>query len=59
LPVRDIDATEARELSFGRSLEPRGLDGVHGALAPDGTVVALLRESDGRARPVLVFAAAG
>ena len=33
--------------------------GVHGALAPDGTAVALLAETDGRARPVLVFAAAG
>lgn len=58
-PVREIDAAEARELSFGRPLSPRGIDGVHGALAPDGTVVALLRETDGAARPVLVFAPAG
>jgi hypothetical protein len=28
---------------------------VHGAFAPDGSVVALLREDGGRARPVLVF----
>jgi tRNA pseudouridine55 synthase len=59
MPVRDIDADEARELSFGRALAARGIEGVHGALAPDGAVVALLREEDGRARPVLVFAAAG
>ena len=62
-PPRDagprIDGDEARELSFGRSLEPRGIEGTHGALAPDGSVVALLREEDDRARPVLVFAAAG
>ena len=58
-PVRDVDAAEARELSFGRSLEPRGLPGVHGALGPDWSALALLREQDGRARPVLVFAAAG
>jgi tRNA pseudouridine55 synthase len=58
-PARELDADEARELSFGRSLATRGIDGVHGAFAPDGTVVALLRESDGAARPVLVFAPAG
>ncbi|MDT4912585.1 MAG: tRNA pseudouridine55 synthase [Pseudonocardiales bacterium] len=59
MPVREIDAGEARELSFGRPLVARGIVGVHGALGPDGTVAALLREEDGRARPVLVFAAAG
>ena len=58
-PVREIDADEARELSYGRSLAPRGVAGVHGAFAPDGTVVALLHEQDGRARPVLVFTPAG
>jgi tRNA pseudouridine55 synthase len=58
-PARDVDDAEVRELSFGRSLQPRGIAGVHGAFAPDGSVVALLRESDGAARPVLVFAAAG
>jgi tRNA pseudouridine55 synthase len=40
-------------------LPARGIDGVHGAFAPDGTVIALLREVDGSARPVLVFAPAG
>ncbi len=59
LPVREIDPDEVRELSFGRSLDPRGIGGVHGALGPDGAAVALLEEKDGRARPVLVFAAAG
>jgi tRNA pseudouridine55 synthase len=59
MPVRGIDAEEARELSFGRSLGVTGISGVHGAIAPDGSVAALLREEDGRARPVLVFAAAG
>jgi Pseudouridine synthase len=58
-PVRDIDAAEARELSYGRPLAPVSITGVHGAFAPDGTVVALLREQDGRARPVLVFTPAG
>lgn len=59
MPVRAVDTAEATELSYGRALAARGIDGVHGALGPDGTVVALLREQDGRARPVLVFAAAG
>ena len=59
MPVRTVDADEARELSFGRALEPRGLVGVHGALTEDGTAIALLREADGSARPVLVFAPAG
>lgn len=58
-PARQIDAAEARELSFGRPLAGRGLSGVHGAFTADGTVVALLEETGGAARPVLVFAAAG
>jgi tRNA pseudouridine55 synthase len=58
-PVREIDQREARELSFGRSLTPRGTPGVHAAVTADGAVIALLRESDGAARPVLVFAPAG
>ncbi len=57
--VREVDGAEARELSFGRSLDPHGIAGVYGALSADGTAVALLREQDGRARPVLVFAPAG
>jgi tRNA pseudouridine55 synthase len=57
--VREIDADEARELSFGRSLAARGIDGTHAACTADGEVAALLAERDGRARPVLVFSAAG
>jgi tRNA pseudouridine55 synthase len=59
MPVRQLDEAQARALSFGKSLEVVGLVGVHGALAPDGSVVALLQEQDGLARPVLVFTAAG
>ncbi|MCW2644787.1 MAG: tRNA Pseudouridine synthase terminal, partial [Pseudonocardiales bacterium] len=40
-------------------LELSGIAGTHGAIAPDGTVAALLVEDGGRAKPVLVFAAAG
>jgi tRNA pseudouridine55 synthase len=59
MPVRTIDEHEARELSFGRALDPRGLEGTHGALTADGIAVALLQERDGRAHPVLVFTPAG
>jgi tRNA pseudouridine55 synthase len=59
MPVRELDPDEARELSFGRALTPLGIAGVHGAVGADGTAVALLQESDGRSRPVLVFTPAG
>jgi tRNA pseudouridine55 synthase len=59
MPVRQIDDDEARALSYGKSLEVRGIAGTHGAIAPDGTVAALLVEDRERAKPVLVFAAAG
>ncbi|MGH8963190.1 MAG: tRNA pseudouridine(55) synthase TruB [Jatrophihabitantaceae bacterium] len=59
MPARDVSEDEARALSFGRSLEPTGVMGTHGAFTADGTVIALLAESDGRARPVLVFTPAG
>lgn len=59
MAVRDIDAEQARELGFGRSLAAADLPGTYAAIGPDGEAVALLAESEGRARPVLVFAAAG
>lgn len=59
MPVRDVDTDEARALSYGKALTPRGIDGTHAAIDAAGTVVALLAEHDGLARPVLVFAAAG
>ncbi len=59
MPIRVIDADQARELSFGKALAPAGILGTYGALAPDGTVAALLVEDGVRAKPVLVFSAAG
>ena len=58
-PVRELDDGEARELSFGRAIAARGMAGPVGALGPDGRAVALLLETDGQARPVLVFTPAG
>ncbi|TAM92233.1 MAG: tRNA pseudouridine(55) synthase TruB [Jatrophihabitans sp.] len=57
--AREVSGDQARALSYGKALDPAGIAGTYGAFAPDGTVVALLREGDGAARPVLVFAAAG
>jgi tRNA pseudouridine55 synthase len=59
LPVRQITAAEARELSFGRTVHAAGIGGTYGAFDPDGAVVALVAERGGDARPVLVFTAAG
>jgi tRNA pseudouridine55 synthase len=55
LPVRQVDAAEARALSYGQAIPARGIADAHGAFTEDGEVIALLRESDGLARPVLVF----
>jgi tRNA pseudouridine55 synthase len=59
LPVRDVDADEARELSFGRGISVIGIAGTYGAIAAGDKVVALLREDGPLARPVLVFSPAG
>jgi tRNA pseudouridine55 synthase len=55
MAVREIDDAEARALSYGKFLAPVGLAGVHGAIAPSGMVIALLREDAEHSRPVLVF----
>ena len=57
-PRRDADPAEAADLAHGRPLPPAGVDGVQGVFAPDGHVLALVRDRDGRARPVVVLAPA-
>jgi tRNA pseudouridine55 synthase len=59
LPVRDVDADEARELSYGRGIDVCGIAGTYGAVTAGDEVVALLREDGSLARPVLVFTPAG
>jgi tRNA pseudouridine55 synthase len=56
---RDVDDTEAADLSHGRPLPGAGLPGTYGVFAPDGRVLALVAERDGAARPVVVLAPAG
>ena len=55
-PVRPLTGAEADSLSHGASLSAAGAGaGPVAALAPDGTLVALVEERDGRARPLAVF----
>jgi tRNA pseudouridine55 synthase len=58
-PRRDVDATLAADLSHGRPLPATGQSGVYGVFAPEGRVLALVRESGDAARPVVVLAPAG
>ena len=62
-PARELSDEEAVLLSYGKRLdvvaEPVGtMERPVAAFAPDGTLVALLADVDGRSRPVLVFAPA-
>lgn len=60
MPVRELTAAEANELSFGRRI-PASPEGTHtvdapaAAFSPDGTLVALLADAGKYAKPVLVF----
>jgi tRNA pseudouridine55 synthase len=64
-PRRDLSADEARRVAHGARLAPEGhraaeaaaaADRPTAAYAPDGTLIALLTEQDGQARPLVVFA---
>jgi tRNA pseudouridine55 synthase len=56
---RDLSADEARRLSHGARLAPAAhpgeTAGPTAAFAPDGSLVALLEDQDGQARPLVVF----
>ena len=58
-PRRDVDAELATDLSHGRPLPAAGLAGTYGVFAPDGRVLALVRERDGLARAAVVVPAPG
>ena len=67
LPVRELSEDEAVELSFGRRIpaswagtdKEADKDTVTAAFAPDGSLVALLKDAGPLAKPELVFAARG
>jgi tRNA pseudouridine55 synthase len=55
---RDLSADEARRLAHGGRLaaqHPAGTQDPIAAFGPDGTLIALLTEQDGQARPLAVF----
>ena len=52
---RDVDDAQARQLSHGGGLPPIGTAGPYGVFAPDGELVAVVVERDGKARPEIVF----
>jgi tRNA pseudouridine55 synthase len=61
-PSRELDAGEAAALGHGRALPALRHPGPHAALGPDGTLIALVEDRDGKGgvlcRPVVVFATA-
>ncbi|HEX9175977.1 MAG TPA: tRNA pseudouridine(55) synthase TruB [Mycobacterium sp.] len=54
-PRRDLNPDEAEFARHGRALAPAGIDGVYAATAPDGRVVALLRDDGARTKSVVVL----
>jgi tRNA pseudouridine55 synthase len=57
-PVRELELEEVNELSFGRPVSPNTSDEIVAALSPDNRLIALLKNSGDKAKPVSVFAAA-
>jgi tRNA pseudouridine55 synthase len=55
---RDVDAEQARILSHGGLLPPVGSAGPYAVFGPDGQVVAIVSERDGRTRAEVVLAPA-
>jgi len=54
-PTRALDGEEAAALANGRALEPTGRPGPVAAVGPDGRLVAMVEDRDGRARPRVVL----
>ena len=55
---RELTLDEVNELSFGRPLTENGHSSISAAMSPDNRLIALLKDSDGQAKPIAVFAAA-
>jgi tRNA pseudouridine55 synthase len=54
-PRRNVDAATADTLCHGVPLSAGGEAGPVGVFGPDGSVLALVQDRDGRARPLVVF----
>lgn len=57
-PTITVDAESARALGHGRPLPPTGVDGPVAVVGPGGTLVAMVADRDGAARPLVVLAPA-
>lgn len=57
-PIREITFEEKIELSYGRALSVNTSEGVVAAISSANELVALLRNVDGKAKPIAVFAPA-
>jgi tRNA pseudouridine55 synthase len=53
-PRRDLTDEEAESARHGRALAPAGIEGLYAATAPDGRVIALLRDEGGRTKSEVV-----
>jgi tRNA pseudouridine55 synthase len=56
--VRELELDEVNELSFGRPLSANTSEDIFAAISPDNRLIALLKNSLDKAKPVAVFAAA-
>ena len=56
--VRELELEEVNELSFGRPLSANSGEEIFAALSPDNRLIALLKNSADKAKPIAVFAAA-
>jgi tRNA pseudouridine55 synthase len=54
-PRRDLTDDEAEDTRHGRPLKPAGIEGVYAATAPDGRVIALLKDQATRTKSVVVL----
>lgn len=54
-PRRELTAQEAESARHGRAMTPAGIDGIYAATAPDGDVIALLRDDGARTKSVVVI----
>lgn len=54
-PRRDLTAEEAEDTRHGRPLKPAGIEEVYAATAPNGQVIALLKDQAPRTKSVVVL----
>ncbi len=54
-PRRDLTTDEAEDTRHGRALKPAEVEGIYAAAAPDGQVIALLRDEAERTKSVVVL----